>query len=86
MKSANIAKFKAELSKYLRYVREGEEVIVYDRNQPLAKVIPFKPKTLKLELEAPQGDVHFLLKLRCKPIQNIKVDSLSFLLEERGDR
>lgn len=86
MKSVNIAKFKAELSKYLNYIRHGEEVIVLDRAQPIAKIIPFKPNEAKISFEAPQADPQNLINLRYKPIKNIKRDSLQFLLEERGDK
>ena len=39
MKKANISKIKAELSKYLRLVRSGEEVMIMDRDQPVAKLV-----------------------------------------------
>ena len=86
MKSVNIAKFKAELSKYLGYIRCGEEVIVLDRREPLARVIPFRPKESNLLFEAPQDDPKKLLCMRYKPISNQKTDSLHFLLEDRGAR
>jgi antitoxin (DNA-binding transcriptional repressor) of toxin-antitoxin stability system len=86
VKSVNIAKFKSELSKYLGYVRVGEEVIVYNRTQPVAKIIPFKPTESKLMFEEPDKDVNYLLTLRCDPIKNQEIDSLKFLLEDRGER
>jgi len=42
MKSVTIGKLKNELSAYLRYVRNGEEVIVRDRNVPVARIVPFR--------------------------------------------
>jgi len=33
--------FKAKLGKYMRAVREGKEVIVTDRNSPVARLVPF---------------------------------------------
>jgi prevent-host-death family protein len=42
MKSVNIGTLKNELSAYLRYVRDGEEVIVRDRNLPVARIVPFR--------------------------------------------
>lgn len=42
MKSVNIGTLKNELSAYLRYVRNGEEVIVRDRDVPVARIIPFR--------------------------------------------
>jgi antitoxin (DNA-binding transcriptional repressor) of toxin-antitoxin stability system len=86
MKSVNIAKFKAELGKYLGYIRRGEEVIVLDRSQPLARVLPFKQADLKLVIEEPIDKNNNLSSFHFKPIPNKKIDSLKFLTEERGER
>ena len=40
MKTVNIADLKNNLSAYLEKVRHGEELIVKDRNQPIARVLP----------------------------------------------
>ena len=42
MRTANIGALKNQLSAYLRYVRNGEEVIVCDRNVPVARILPFR--------------------------------------------
>ena len=42
MKTVNIGTLKNELSAYLRYVRNGEEIVVHDRNKPVARIIPFR--------------------------------------------
>jgi len=42
MKTANIAELKNGLSKYLAAVKRGDEVIVKERNVPIAKIVPFK--------------------------------------------
>lgn len=86
MKSVNIAKFKSELGKYLSYIRHGEEVIVFDRSIPLARVSPFQTKDSKLVFENPVNDPKNLINMHYEPIQGVPVDSLKFLLEERGDR
>lgn len=41
MKKAKVAELKARLSEYLRFVRKGNEVTVYDRNEPIARVVPY---------------------------------------------
>jgi prevent-host-death family protein len=41
MKSVNVAELKNGLSRYLKEVRAGEEIIVNERNLPVAKIIPF---------------------------------------------
>ena len=40
MKSVNIAELKNRLSVYLNDVKGGEEILVCDRNQPVARIIP----------------------------------------------
>lgn len=40
MRSVNIAELKDHLSAYLNLVREGEELLVRDRNLPIAKIVP----------------------------------------------
>jgi prevent-host-death family protein len=43
MHSANIGVLKNRLSAYLRLVRNGEEVIICDRNVPVARILPIEP-------------------------------------------
>lgn len=40
MKSVNIAELKNHLSGYLNEVKAGEEILVRDRNQPVARIVP----------------------------------------------
>lgn len=40
MRSVNIATLKNRLSVYLKLVREGEELVVRDRNRPIARIVP----------------------------------------------
>jgi prevent-host-death family protein len=44
MRSVNVAELKNRLSKYLRFAKGGEEIIIRDRNLPVAKLVPFSPK------------------------------------------
>lgn len=39
--SVNIGELKDHLSAYLREVRNGNEVIVRDRNRPVARIVPY---------------------------------------------
>jgi prevent-host-death family protein len=41
MRSVNIAELKNRLSTYVTFARGGEEIIIRDRNLPVAKLIPF---------------------------------------------
>jgi prevent-host-death family protein len=38
MKKVRIAELKNRLSYYLRFVRRGEPVVVYDRDRPIARI------------------------------------------------
>ncbi len=40
MKSVNIAELKNRLSVYLNDVKAGEEILVRDRNKPVARIVP----------------------------------------------
>ncbi len=87
MKSVNIATFKAQLSKYLRAVKRGEEITVTDRNLPVAKVVPLQPATpFKLPLRKAPRPAAELGRLRFPPVRGRPTDTLAFLLEERGER
>lgn len=41
MRSVNIAELKNRLSHYLTFAKAGEEIIIRDRNLPVAKLVPF---------------------------------------------
>jgi prevent-host-death family protein len=41
-----VAELKARLSSYLRAVRRGETVTVYDRDTPVARLMPYEGETL----------------------------------------
>src|SRR6185503_66695 len=40
MKSVNITELKNRLKVYLNDVKAGEEILVRDRNQPIARIVP----------------------------------------------
>lgn len=40
MRTVNVADLKNHLSRYLSEVREGEEVLIRDRNLPIARIVP----------------------------------------------
>lgn len=41
MRSVNVAELKNRLSKYLAFAKDGEEIVIRDRNLPVAKLVPF---------------------------------------------
>ena len=42
MKTVNISDLKAQLSAHIQLVRNGEEVLVCDRNKPVARIVPIR--------------------------------------------
>lgn len=42
MKKTAVANLKAQLSRYLRLVKAGEEVLVTERDVPIAKLVPVR--------------------------------------------
>ena len=40
MRTVNISDLKARLSAHIQFVRNGEEVLVCDRNKPVARIVP----------------------------------------------
>ncbi len=42
MKAVKVGNLKANLSAHLRYVRGGEEIIVCDRDRPIARIVPIR--------------------------------------------
>jgi len=47
MKKAGIAELKNNLSRYLDQVKNGESILVLDRNRPVAQIIPFQKATVR---------------------------------------
>lgn len=86
-RTVNIAKFKARMGKYLRFVRAGEELIVLDRNTPIAQVVPIsQADALAVEIREPTTSFKEVLKSPRPEKRKVSIDSLAFLLEERRSR
>jgi prevent-host-death family protein len=49
MTAVNIAELKARLSAYLQRVRAGEEIVIRDRNLPVAKLVPLLSSDVSTE-------------------------------------
>jgi prevent-host-death family protein len=83
MKNAGVGELKAKLSEYLRYVRKGNEVTVYDRNEPIARVVPYTSKGPLVVREAVKkygslGDIPIPRHIK------LDIDPVSVLLEDRN--
>ncbi len=45
MRTTNIAELKNHLSSFLADVKRGEEILISERNQPIAKIVPLHNTT-----------------------------------------
>jgi prevent-host-death family protein len=71
MRSVNVAELKNQLSKYLTFAKGGEEIVIRDRNLPVAKLVPFSAEDASEEelLLAATGRMRL-------PMHPLKVDQL----------
>jgi prevent-host-death family protein len=85
MKRANVAHLKAHLSQYLAETRRGHEVVVYDRNTPIARLVPFEEAGDRLVVREALRPVSDLRRVRgVKPRR--RVDVMRLLRESREPR
>lgn len=84
---AKIAEFKSRMSHYLRHVKMGQEVIITERDTPIAKVLPFGThrESNKLIIIRAKKPSDHIFKVKIKPIKT-KIDALRILQEDREDR
>ena len=94
MRSVNVAKLKDQLSKYLAFAKSGEEVVIRDRNLPVAKLVPFSAEGVddqeltlvaagKLRLPQAQLDVKKLLKIPTGTVKGSK--AIQAIIAEREE-
>ncbi|MBV8054530.1 MAG: type II toxin-antitoxin system prevent-host-death family antitoxin [Deltaproteobacteria bacterium] len=82
MKHVGIAELKAHLSEYLRAVRSGQTIAVFDRETPIAQIIPIAERaTLLVRKPARSAPTPNRVPLP-EPLK-IKIDMVDLLLEER---
>ena len=95
MRTVNVAKLKNQLSKYLAFAKSGEDLVIRDRNLPVAKLVPFPAEgadaeELKLvaagKLRLPKAplDVKCLLKI---PTGTVKGnEAIQAIVAERDEQ
>ena len=85
MKAAKVSELKAQLSAYLSEVRRGDTVIVYDRNTPIARLVPFQEEPDDVVIVEPSAAPSSLRKIKgVRPKKRIDIDKL--LRESRQGR
>lgn len=80
--SAGIAELKARLSEFLRHVRRGHSVTVYDRKTPVARLVPLDASEL-IDTRPPAGTVASLKDVPMPPPLALDIGVLELLREER---
>jgi prevent-host-death family protein len=94
MRSVNVATLKNQLSKYLTYAKAGEEVMIRDRNLPVAKLVPLSAEEAneqdlrlaaegKLKLPSARLNLREFLKIRGGKVTGHK--AIEALLADREE-
>lgn len=81
MKKVKIGELKTHLSAHIQKVRKGEEILILDREEPVAKIIPLKNGLDDFEVFPPQKKGG-MKGLRFTGIK-AKVDVVKLLREDR---
>jgi prevent-host-death family protein len=84
MTKVGVAELKARLSEYLRAVQRGEEVVVLDRDRPIARLVPYAPSG-GLTVREPARTYGTLGDIPMPPRAKLDIDAVALLLEDRRD-
>lgn len=85
MISVNIAVLKAKLSHFVGQVKLGREVVIMDRNTPVARMIPSRPRADAPRILKAKKSAAALKALRLRPVKR-RTNSTALLREERDRR
>jgi prevent-host-death family protein len=84
--SVGVAELKAKLSEYLREVRNGHEVVVMDRNRPVARIVPYEAQEHSSIVREPIGRYRSLGDVPMPPRpETLTVDPVELLLQDRRE-
>ena len=88
MRRVGVAELKNNLSRELRAVEAGEEVEVMDRYRPIARIVPITAAAARgqgIRIRPARRPFAEIRDRRYEPLPG-KLDSLTLLMEERGER
>jgi prevent-host-death family protein len=85
-KRVGVAEFKARLSEYLRAVRKGRELTIHDRDQPVARVVPWAAPAGRLQVREPTRAYRTLGEIAMPAPARLRGDVVETLLEDRRTR
>ena len=83
-KSVNVSELKAKLSQYLRVVKAGREVVVLDRNLPIARLVSVGGEG-SLELKTASSSFKSIFN-EIRGQKQVRTNSLAVLEDERKRR
>ena len=95
MRTVNIGTLKNQLSAHLKLVRNGEEIIVCDRNVPVARILPFNPADFSEEearlvasgaMKLPEREMDWDLFWSSPAGKVRRQAAVNAAIESRGDR
>jgi len=91
MQEVKIAELKARLSHYLRLVQDGEEILVKDRERPVARLVGCGVHTRRLQatprrLTRKEAEKILAEIPRPKLSRRVLEDTLQWMREDRSDR
>lgn len=78
-----VAELKARLSAYLRAARRGDDVVIHDRNEPIARLVPYDAADARLVVREPVRRYASLGKIPLPRPMKLDVDAVQLLLQER---
>lgn len=81
MSDVRIADLKARLSQHLRSVRNGGTVTVFDRDTPVARIVPVAAPSVEIRKAKRR-----LRDLKLPPRLSKRTDSTALLVEDRRRR
>ena len=86
MKTTRIAELKARLSHFVALARRGERVVVYDRDTPVAELLPFVKGPHRLTVGEPKAGGPKIHEVPLPPPLPLDIDIVAFLREDRERR
>lgn len=85
METVKIAELRNRLSEFLRAVEKGVEVVVTDRDRPIARIVPVRPSARQIRIRPPKHPFATVRDKHYLPA-NWKINSTELLLQERQQR
>lgn len=84
--SVRVAELKARLSEYLRAVRKGRELTVFDRDQPIARLVPYASGSGRMQVREPIRAFRTLGDVPMPAPAHLSLDAVDILIEDRKAR